>query len=536
MVLDRRSSRPLPAAGQRRGFALTWFAALALAGCGGPDEAAVVDASPEVQPDAAPVLPPADDRYTDPADFPRDGCAPGGFDGVAAEGIYHLVLQFAPGFSVPIVIRLDDLGGRWDGLVNGRDGDFGQVTADDVIVHWSNADGYVRSVNFCARAEDGTVTGTYASCNPDQDPACNLLPVTGRRVDRLAEPDAAGLTLLGELAWPVSWPDYLLSVNVRVADGIAYVARYRDGLRIVDVSDPAAPREVGHVPTDRDDEIWNDVKLADGPGGRRYALMGSNVLGAAVVDVTDPATAAVVAHFGSVSGGRPPDTHTLFVDGGKAYLANSERGLEIWDIADPAAAVKLGQFTHPRSAQSFSPYLHDLSVFGDRAYLNYWDLGMAIVDVSNPATPALVGEFRDYGETTSHSSWVTQVGGRDIAVHGDEQYGSHVHIVDVTEGDAAFGNVLAEWETRPEVSAHNIMASGSRAFVAYYQDGIRVLDLSNPSAPVQIAHYNTWPGYDPAYGYNFFEGALGIDLDLAAGRIYVADSHRGLLVLQLESQ
>jgi len=65
-------------------------------------------------------------------------------------------------------------------------------------------------------------------------------------------------------------------------------------------------------------------------------------------------------------------------------------------------------------------------------------------------------------------------------------------------------------------------------------DGVRVLDLSDPSRPVEIAHFDTIPGPGPAYGYSFFEGAVGIDLDPGSGRIYVADSHRGLLVLQLD--
>jgi hypothetical protein len=158
---------------------------------------------------------------------------------------------------------------------------------------------------------------------------------------------------------------------------------------------------------------------------------------------------------------------------------------------------------------------------------------MMIVDVSNPAAPALVGAFAGYGERTSHSSWVTQVGERKIAVHGDEQWGAHVRIVDVTEGTGAFATGIGEWQTRPEVSVHNIMAFGDRAYVAHYQDGIRILDLSDPTAPEEVAHYQTWPGYDTAYGYSFYESAIGIDVDVDAGLVYVADTHRGLLVLRI---
>jgi hypothetical protein len=256
--------------------------------------------------------------------------------------------------------------------------------------------------------------------------------------------------------------------------------------------------------------------------------MASNLVGVVVVDVTAPAAPEIVGHFGSAPfPGEPKNTHTLFVDGGKAYIATGGVGIEIFDLADPRAPARLGEY-------SPGTYVHDLYVAGDRAYLDAWEGGLVIVDVSNPASPTEVGRFADYGETSSHSNWVTQVGARRIAVHGDEQWGAHVRIVDVTEGTAAFSDGIGEWQTRPEVSVHNIMAFGDRALLAHYQDGIRVLDLSDPTAPVEVAHFATWPGYHRDYGYSFFEGAVGLDVDAARGRIYVADSHRGLLILELE--
>ena len=85
---------------------------------------------------------------------------------------------------------------------------------------------------------------------------------------------------------------------------------------------------------------------------------------------------------------------------------------------------------------------------------------------------------------------------------------------------------------RDEVSIHNVMLRGSTAYIAYYQDGIRVLDLSNPAQPTPIAWFNTWPGYSASYGDSFFEGAIGLDVSADEMTIYVADSHRGLLILQ----
>jgi len=263
-----------------------------------------------------------------------------------------------------------------------------------------------------------------------------------------------------------------IPVNVRVANGLAYLSCYWDGLRIVDVHDPAHPAELGHLLAEYPDqgEIYNNV-----------------------VDATTPSAPAIVAHFGTPPGqNQPINVHTIFLDGGKAYLS------------------------------------------GARAYVNWWAAGIEILDVSNPASIQKGGTFAGFGQKTSRSSWGTQVDGRTIAIHGDEQWDSHVHVVDVTEGAPTFATAIGEWKTRPQVSAHNIMAFGSRVYMTYYQDGMRVLDLSDPTRPVPVAWFDTWPGYSPDYGTSFFEGAVGLDVDLANQLVYVADTRRGLIVLHLD--
>ena len=69
------------------------------------------------------------------------------------------------------------------------------------------------------------------------------------------------------------------------------------------------------------------------------------------------------------------------------------------------------------------------------------------------------------------------------------------------------------------------------AHLAHYQDGLRVLDLSDPTRPRPVAWANTWT-YAGARGRSFYEGAVGLDVDPATRRIYVADSERGLLIYE----
>ena len=87
---------------------------------------------------------------------------------------------------------------------------------------------------------------------------------------------------------------------------------------------------------------------------------------------------------------------------------------------------------------------------------------------------------------------------------------------------------LAIYQTRPEVGIHNFEVHGNLAYIAYYHDGVRIVDLADPTHPREVAHYNNWIE-DNAYGGGF-EGAVGIRK--ANGLVYVADLERGLLILR----
>lgn len=494
--------------------------------------AACSDNRAPVEPETVPL--PGEPNYTTPAGFSRRNCVAGSMAGQATPGIFHGRYE-ADQFSAQVTMRIDAAdGGALAVQQNGRT--VGTVNAtDDYFFTLRDNGQYQTAMFFCRVDGAGTWHGQLAFIFSSEDGDGNvsmsalLGEVFATRVEPLAEAPAQGLSLLGEFR-PEAWSD--ISVNVRVRDGIAYMANYSGGLDIVDVGNPAAPFQLGHIDVSSPGEIYNDVKLTTGAGNAVYAIMAGSSSGAVVIDVTDPAGPSEVAAMGEPAQlGDSVEVHTLFIDDGKAYLANTSRGVEIYDIADPTAPVKLGELR----INSASHYLHDLYVSGDRAYLNYWNAGMVIVDVSNPAAPTRVDAFTGYGETTNHSCWVTTIGDRDIAITGDEQYGAHAYLVDVTENTPGFLSIISEWQTRPEVSIHNIMAFGALVFISHYQDGIRVLDISTPETPELVAWYNTWPGYPAAEGASFFEGAVGIDYDPIGQLVYVADVARGLIILSYDA-
>ncbi|MEM9489672.1 MAG: hypothetical protein AAGC55_11035, partial [Myxococcota bacterium] len=213
----------------------------------------------------------------------------------------------------------------------------------------------------------------------------------------------------------------------------------------------------------------------------------------------------------------------------RAYLASGGTPeLGVFDVSDPANPQRLGSFVAPGENTA----LHDLSVFNGRAYLNGSFGGFYVVDtLADPDNATLIGQWAPEVPAYSHSSWVITVGGRTIAVHGDEGYDAHIKIIDVDPESPEFMQQIGDFKLRPEVSVHNIMASGNLAYFANYQDGVRIVDLSDPTNPQQVAYYNTWT--QERSGAAFFEGAIGIDLDLERGLIYVTDTTNGLMILRI---
>jgi hypothetical protein len=515
---------------------------LALAGCGG-------DSDPPDQADAAPppdvAVPDVMDisgEYDDPTDFDQLGCVPGGFAGLDPTGVWHQDIHLDVFGDFPAATRFDPSATGFTAMINGRATDDVRLTDDYLFVRLAyesgGGDHRVRTLYACARADTPlgaeSVTGKLAWC---QGGGCLTGSFVSVQIERLpGESEAQGISLVSEWAgdpaspWPVGGSN--ITVNVRVLDGIAYVARYADGLRIVDVSDPAAPADLGWAPVGLPDigEIYNDLKITDGPTGRRYALMASTDRGVVVVDVTDP---LAPVERGTIREGE--GVHTLFLETiagqTRAYLANtSSVGLDVYDVTDPETPAFLGAYVDAEVETNFSAYLHDLSVQDGLAYLNYWDLGFIIVDANDASNITKVGQYRDYERRTSHSNWVTTTGGgQKIAVLGDEDFTAHMHIVDVDPASPTYMGRLGELSLRPEVSIHNIMASGDLAYVAWYQDGLRIVDVSDPTNPTVVAWYNTWDGRS---GVSFYEAAIGLDLDLDANLIYLADTARGLFVLQ----
>ncbi|WP_375769011.1 hypothetical protein NR798_46320 [Archangium gephyra] len=358
----------------------------------------------------------------------------------------------------------------------------------------------------CQAPQAPEFTGCIASCRNARLSLTQSFK-SQRMKRREGEAEASGLQLVSESAVDIGTP-----VDVYVTKGYAYVVSIiqddrQGGLTVFDVSNPSAPVKVKTVQL-ANDTYWNGVWAK---GDALYVASASR--GLLVFDIREPADPQLLRHL--------PDTalnvHTVFAESNRLYAASSEGAL-VFDVTTPTEPVELGR--HPG-------YPHDMFATGDRLYISNSGEGFVVADVSNPGDIRALGTFT-YPAQYAHHNAVGTFGGRTIAFEGGEGPGEHLRVLDVT--DPANIVKIGRFQLRPEISIHNMVLVGKKLYIAWYQEGVRVLDVSNPTQPTQVAWYNTFRETDADPGH-YYAGAFGIRVP-GDGFIYAVDSWRGLLILR----
>lgn len=408
--------------------------------------------------------------------------------------------------------------GKWEVVRRFSDA-YGDCTYTGTVVHTMPLE--------YADNQEGTYQGEFFWACPDVD--VESWTDNGTFAAVLIKPydtGSSGLALVGET---VPLGDNEMSLSVKILDGYAYVARWGDGLRIYDVTDPASIVPVGHLPV-TEGELWYDVELLQADG-RTFAMVSGGYGGTAVIDVTDPAYPNVVTRIDE-----PYEVHDVTLDGTTAFLSvlgyvdGEDSRIDILDVSDPTAPEAIGSWN--AAVEAGFTWVQEAVVSGGEMWVTSWDTSVAVVDISDLSAPALV-EVLDLGLPSLDSVVLTDAPGQRVAVVGGEGYGAHLAVIDADASSPTWGSVLGEVQFRDEVSIHSLaLAGGTLVAAAWYQDGLRIVDIADPTAPVVVAYANTWDSTNPAAGQVFYEGAGGVTVD--EDFIYVADSYRDLLVFELE--
>ncbi|WP_241758882.1 LVIVD repeat-containing protein [Pyxidicoccus parkwayensis] len=459
--------------------------------------------------------------------FDLSGCNRSTLGGLDREGIYRLKIRYPllgdtlnvlGYYGIGSSIRFGEEGAPVS-LLGYAVSDW-QMDSQTLLIQgkrpWSSAPSLFNTYTAvgCEAPTPWVLTGCYAYCSNG-----HLLYESTFRAERMTwgreeRESSGGLRPVSES--PV---DLGVPVDVYVAKDHAYVVSINGsevpgGLTVFDVSDRAHPVFKTSISMPGD-SYWNGVWSK---GDALYIASGAS--GVIVFDISNPGAPTYVRN---VPGGSAIDVHTVLVDGDRLYAMSPSPNAEtlIFDVSTPLEPRLLG-----RHVLGVPGYPHDAFAHGNRLYISHGTGGYQVVDVSDPANVKLLGGYAFDGMFAHHNA-VGTFAGQTIAFEGGERLGAHVRVLQVD--DPAHIVKIGEFKLRDVTSVHNLILKDQRLYVAWYQEGVRVLDVSNPTQPRQVAHFNTFRDTDPRSGSGMYEGVLGIRVP-GDGYVYVVDDVRGLFI------
>lgn len=247
--------------------------------------------------------------------------------------------------------------------------------------------------------------------------------------------------------------------------------------------------------------------------------------------VPDPMNPTLVLNF------QPPElqggVHNIWVEGNHMYcVSDGTSMIEVYDITNRLAPVHVSTLGQGIP----SVWAHDVIVKDNRAYCSLLTAGFAIYDVTNPASPVLLGR-RTYSNDFTHNAWPTD--DRNYLYTTDENIvagvGGFVRIWDISNP----ANIVQvnTWRAGATSSiVHNVHVYGDLLFVSYYKEGVRVLSLlPDPTNPVEIAHYDTFPASQtPCFPNPNYAGCWGV-YPFNHNLVVASDLDNGVFLLRLDA-
>ncbi|MFX1253405.1 MAG: LVIVD repeat-containing protein [Promethearchaeota archaeon] len=278
--------------------------------------------------------------------------------------------------------------------------------------------------------------------------------------------------------------------DVVVKDDIAYIADMapHGGLWIINVTNPQEPTNMGQF---FDGGIAHHL-FVDGD----VVFVADNIGGLEILNVTDPFNPTKI---GQING----QFNDLDVEGNIIYATDYLEGLYIFDVSNLTYPIELGRFEDVEMAQP-------VTIVDNLAYVTD-NSGMNVLNVTDPSNITQLGQYAynmshiqingDFAYLACSRSWLEK---------GDDGF----KILDISNNFTEIGNYTDGGKPVDLYVADDI------AIIGDINDGIKVLDIHDPSNITKITHY--------------YDGGDATDIQVVEDLIFVADGYDGLEILQME--
>jgi hypothetical protein len=231
------------------------------------------------------------------------------------------------------------------------------------------------------------------------------------------------------------------------------------GLQILDISDPAAPFELGSVNTTG---AARHIQI-DG----NYAYVSDGNSGLQIINIADKTNPVIISNIPAL--GRVD--YSIVADG---YAYISDNKYRIFDVQNPYNPVELSQYDVYASASWVS---------NNRAYLagngeDDEEEGLLILDVADKYDPVLRGSY-------TQIRWGKSIAVKDNYAYYLSEDNDEMHIIDISDLSApVIGKTIQTAGT-----GNNVVIEGDYCYIST-ENGVRVIDIADPLYPIDLGNYD----------------------------------------------
>ena len=298
------------------------------------------------------------------------------------------------------------------------------------------------------------------------------------------------------------------------------------GTSFFNISDSANIYEVDFFPTtinfsDPDQGVlWKEMKVYS---HYAYVVSEADTSGVEIYDLQYlPDTVLFVKKF-TAPGHR--STHSVSQEGHYLYLNGSNasfgQGIAVLDLIDPVNPVLRGKWN--------TRYVHDCRVLRDTIFaMNINDGNVTVIDAGNKDSLKTISQWLNLPNPSPHNNALTS---DRKYLYSTDEVGAIPRLIKIWNiQDLTNVTQVSTWQPTNITTSivHNVEIYGDTAVIAHYTAGVRVLDISNPAQPSEIAWYDTYPSNNG----NTYTGCWGV-YKFPSGKIAASDMKTGLYVLKV---
>ena len=335
---------------------------------------------------------------------------------------------------------------------------------------------------------------------------------------------------------------------------IAIVGR-SDGTAFVDLTDPYNPVMLGDLPKTPGSRssVWRDMKVyqdhvyvvADGAGEHGVQVLDLRRL----LEVRgEPVTFEPDYTYDGIH-----SAHNIVVneETGFGYAVGSSGGgetcgggLHMLDLSEPGMPAFAGCFFDGQTGRRGTGYSHDAQCViyrgpdeehqGKEICLGSNETALSISDVTDKENPVAIA-IMDYPNVEyAHQGWLTE-DHRYFYMNdeGDEPAGvvegTRTLVWDVIDLDEPI--LVKEYIASTPDTDHNLYIRGNLMYQSNYGAGLRILDITNPTDPVEVAFFDNSPYGGASWSnYPYFESGVVVMTSTGDGLFIVRNTARRNLI------